>query len=111
MGGVMVDEPIPIETRLAVYSPCNIPSTSMTQPLNPYYDYIGGPFYKGLQYGHFVYGRSYRAYYWGKGSTLMDLYIWGLTIFRQHPSERAIIYVCSERTSYESFRPPIQYPY
>eukprot|EP00965_Chrysotila_dentata_P062591 2073912-Pleurochrysis_carterae.AAC.1 len=40
----------------------------MPQLLNPYYDYIGGPFYKDLRYGYSVYRQSYRAFYWGEGT-------------------------------------------
>eukprot|EP00965_Chrysotila_dentata_P206379 6183500-Pleurochrysis_carterae.AAC.4 len=65
MGGTIVDEPCPTVASHAVCPPSDILSSFMPQPPNPYYDYIGGPFYKELRYGYFAYGHSYRAYYWG----------------------------------------------
>eukprot|EP00965_Chrysotila_dentata_P033799 1124860-Pleurochrysis_carterae.AAC.1 len=89
MGGMIVDEPRPIENCLAVYSPCDIRSSFTPQSSNPYYDSISGPFYKDLRYGVYVYGRSCRMYHWGWISEYKDL------LFRQHPSSTRVLASCA----------------
>eukprot|EP00965_Chrysotila_dentata_P228991 6196921-Pleurochrysis_carterae.AAC.1 len=79
IGSAIVDEPCPSVACLAVYTPCDISSSFIPQPPNPYSDYIGSPFYKDLRYGYLIYGQSYRAYLGGV-APVMDLCVWGSLI-------------------------------
>eukprot|EP00965_Chrysotila_dentata_P130220 4306083-Pleurochrysis_carterae.AAC.2 len=102
-----MDKPCPTVSRLAVYPPCDISSSFMPQqPPNPYYDYIGSPFYTDLRYGYFVYGQSYRAYYWG-GSRVDGSLCMGIPYSVSTPSSVLSYLNFSERTHYvHLFDPP-----
>eukprot|EP00965_Chrysotila_dentata_P218335 6190526-Pleurochrysis_carterae.AAC.2 len=110
-GGTIVDEPCPIEARLAVYSPCGISSSLMSKPLTPGHDNNSGPFYMDPRYGYFVSGQSCGVYY-GRKRT-----VYGSLCTRIYHSVRAPLSVLSyflfaERTHYEHpFNTPFITPY
>eukprot|EP00965_Chrysotila_dentata_P098458 3254609-Pleurochrysis_carterae.AAC.1 len=69
---------------------------------------IGSPFHKALRYRYLVYGQSYRANYWGEGSTGDGSLCMGIPYSVSTPSSVLSCLNFSERTHYERlFDPPI----